>query len=224
MDSLTPFRVEWTLGAPIVVPAMPMHLDDLLAWASVDEMQRQGDPDALTAKDDLPLEKFFTATDWVWRGSRLEMEPASEMMMIPWIRRTDLNQMAKDQGRVYAARLDVVNLGSGSLKAFANCFQAQWVKHIVAYGVGDIERVRDLLSRVSHLGKWRRNGWGKVASCRVIEDTAGSTNWANRVVPLDAPAGLLAGVDFVSVTHPLRPPYWDRGSAVVSKEPLLLSI
>lgn len=220
-ENMTPFRVEWTLMTPLVAPQLDIHLDDLLAWGAVDEMQEQKDPEALTAKDELPLDRFNTEMDWVWKASRLTIEPASELMMIPWIRRTDVAQFAADKDKVFSARIDIINMGSGQLKAFADCFQAQWVKKIVAYGVGDIERVQELLNRMTHLGKWRRNGWGKIGSCVVTEDPMALTLWANRVVPFDAPDDLLPNAVMETVTHSLHPPYWDRSNMVKAKEPLV---
>ena len=77
----------------------------------------------------------------------------------------------------------------------------------------DPDAVRRLLAPVSHLGRWRAHGWGRVACWRVEADdllapaeTLHAHGAARRVLP----AEWIDGAEPVPVPVPIRKPYWWR--------------
>jgi CRISPR type IV-associated protein Csf3 len=75
---MTPLRVDFTLSTSMVLPARPIHLDALIAYAATEAALEKGvtghirDLGAV-----LPLGKEVRGDDWVWKASALIPSPDS---------------------------------------------------------------------------------------------------------------------------------------------------
>ncbi|WP_328984728.1 hypothetical protein [Thiorhodovibrio winogradskyi] len=197
---MVPFRVEWSLITPMVAPTQPMHLDALLAWASVD--QANGD---IAAQEALPLARM-TPVDaperWVWKASRLRGDIVHRYQM-PMFRAFEPWHWGEDFGRIYTSSKTTMTGGSGPYKSYKFLIEMIVVPRVMAWGVGDIDAVDQLLQRVRHLGRLRRLDCGRVGHCCVREDAVALEGWKERVLPVPE-----AG--YYEVAQGIRPPYWDR--------------
>lgn len=93
-----------------------------------------------------------------------------------------------------------------------------FVPYFEAFGIGDIDRVGELLTtHLQFLGKRSRLGHGQVKAVQVIEDEAALYLWQQRVTPWQShPSD-------VRVESRLRPPYWLHHEAGLHWEPRTLS-
>lgn len=218
-NGMVPFRVRWRLDRPMVATDRPIALDGLIAWARVEEEKaarpQAGDDDLARAAQDLPLARFGDGDDWVWRASWLHAAPRLEKTSSFWTRKTDVAAFARDiahGGRgVFAPKrfLGAINLGSGPLKLYAQRDVVQWMEFVEAWGVGDPDRVRALLERVTALGPKRRNSYGRIRRMLVEPFPDAARLWRWRPLPVGG-AGDAKG--YAMAVDRLRPPYWDRTS------------
>jgi CRISPR type IV-associated protein Csf3 len=206
---MKPFRIDWTLSMPMVMPEHPIHLDAILAAVRVERAAGEADP--LAAQHDLPLEKEVCGESWVWKASAIQSTPALPLQMCMMTRRTDAVRLAFDRETIVQTRLSIANEGTGLLKNYDLRFAVQWHKSLSAWGVGDIDQVRDLLASVRYLGKMRRNGWGQIKECRVEADDLAMSHWSRRTLP-ESMAGLASSQHAPTVAV-CSPPYWNRAQA-----------
>lgn len=145
------------LGGPLSMPDGYIHLDALLAAAVC---LRDEIPPALTAEELVPIEIPVEREP----GGRFHLCSASisawEQMEVRYLQRrfpVDLAATMTDMKRV--------NLAAGAQKNFRIPMEAGRVSgdRLTWFLVGDREGVSALLSLVSHLGKRRGVGLGKVA-------------------------------------------------------------
>lgn len=217
------FKITWRFDRPIHYPDHPIHLDGLLAYAKVRRAYQDRMQNPETAQHDLPLDRT-TGDDWVFKASQVILKPESETFQQLMIRRTDVAQMAKDQylspekPGVLGFNRDKIDTLRGAYKNHFFYIQLRWVA-AEAYGVGDIEGVRDLLSEIQYIGKYRRNTWGRIAEWTLERSDDALELWKLRVLP----EGLKKadGVDYMPVQSTVRPPYWDRTQRILCRAPLL---
>ena len=207
---MKPFRVNWWLSQPVCLSEYRLHLDALLAYAVVDEAIRDGasSKDALARQATLPLERVGGEEKWIWKASSLLFKFASPPFLVQCVRQTDVDKIAFAKGKLIDTKRSQISQGTGYYKDFDLRFGVQWVKSITAYGVGDIEGVRKLLSTIPALGKLTRNGWGRIMKYSVEEDPEAVKRWQLRTLPqwvkVENPGNHCPGVSTV------RPPYWRR--------------
>lgn len=222
---MTPLKIEFHLGSPVVVDSeYPTHLDGLLAWARVKEAEERGDANPWLAGEDLPLERAGSGDDWVWQASRLIFEAATPRQIVNMQRKCDPDRFYHDfdQGLWKGARGNkppTINTVSGQQRAYQYYTSVQWMARVEAWCVGDADRVRTLLGRIEHLGKMGRNGFGQVLKITVTEDESAQERWRLRVLPDDVPG--LDGVEYGVTQHPPRAPYWDKIRRVSLREPVI---
>ena len=167
---MKPFRVTLRLLTPIIVPTTPTHLDSLLGWARVQEAEDQGEADPVSFQHDLPLERFGDGDEWCFKASWLDIRFIGNPRGFHYIRRSDAEEfgMAFEAG-LFGDRKPAFDPKRGQTKAYSLIRYEQAATHVIGEGVGDIERVRQLMSRVKTFGKLRRRGKGLVESCAVEE-------------------------------------------------------
>ncbi len=206
------FVVSWRLSTPMAVPERPIHLDALLASAKVDEHLQRGVPltDALTAQNELPLEKSVAPDgQWVWKASQLLCRPASPPINVQMTRRVDADSLASDSGRIFTSRRQAIRIGTGPFRNYDMRLAVQWQESVEAYGVGDVVAVHTLLQKVTSLGRLRRNGWGRIDSFDVTPLVEQSSNlWRRRALPPSLIGEMLP--EHQPSHGTCRPPYWDR--------------
>lgn len=203
---MEPVRVVFRLATPMVAPRHPIHLDALLAWSAVEAAG--GD---LNAQEDLPLERFQGEDgEWCWKASRVVPDVVHRTSM-PMSRRFMLWDWAEDLDVRYEGGPKVLKPGTGPYKAYQMRFDLQQAPHAVAWAVGDPDRIRELLDRVSSLGKLARLGCGEIREVEVLPDPA-RENWKLRTLPV-------AVEGYRKTMATVRPPYWRRGARRVAWEP-----
>ncbi|HEU0198315.1 MAG TPA: type IV CRISPR-associated protein Csf3 [Nevskiaceae bacterium] len=210
MDAI-PFRVDWRVATPWCPPFHGLHLDGLVAWAMLQEAISAGAPpgeyDSVLA--DLPFEKSDPGHDWVWKASLLipgDVRGYGRRFLNQHIDPDEfIHRMAN--GSVAGRQLGHVDQLRGPWKSSALWYTVQDVGTLTAYGVGDVERISELLERVTHLGKRTRLDHGRIEPdadgilARVQEDPEALKRWRyrNLAEPSDA---------YAPVVGRLRPPYW----------------
>ncbi|MDO8728575.1 MAG: hypothetical protein Q7K26_01640 [bacterium] len=235
---MQPFKVKITLASPLFMDSeYPIHLDALLAYASVQEMERAGEDDCW-AKTDQHMSDFLARTDgkdWVWKTSKLIVAASSDIMLSNQIRKSDPEMYFKDlytedtpdgvwvsgflkNGNVRGIDPETfgIKTASGQQRGYQWLTASRWVRDITAYGVGDIDAIEYYLTQhIKYIGKVGRNGYGRVASIDVSSHDR-EDDWRLRVLPLDEPGK--AGFSYATVQACIRPPYWRKTDRVMSKE------
>lgn len=205
---MIPLRITASLdplGAPLVLPDGYLHLDALLACAVC---LRDNTPPILDESDIIPIEIPVEREP----GRRFHMCSAS--MPVEWIchekrftqRRfpVELAPMMTDMKRV--------NLAAGAQKNFRIPLDNGRAKQLVWFLLGEPVEIRQLLMLISHLGKRRGVGYGKVArwdveSCHpwpgfpIVRDGE-----ALRHLPPDWPGLVDPGLRLGCLSYP----YWVR--------------
>jgi CRISPR type IV-associated protein Csf3 len=152
---MRPFRVNWRFSQPICLSENRLHLDAILAWANVHRAIGDGmaSAEALALQEALPLERVVgDAGEWIWKASSLVFTFSSPPFLVQCVRRTDIDTIAFARKSLIHTSRTQLEKGTGPYKNFDLRFAVQWVKSAIAYGVGDIDAVRELLSTVTLLG------------------------------------------------------------------------
>lgn len=198
------FKVTFHLdGSGLIYdPNEPIHLDALLCWAMA---PRQGvhqeiNRDTVPEHVGLTLERQYFGPHWVWKASALFPEgPQGEDLQF-WRKRFR-------QGRAELSE------GSPSL---TNSTYRDWqmptplllTNKLVAYAHGSRKEAKRLLRDVTHLGKKRAHGHGKVIGLDLDEVERDYSllrdGCAMRWLPLTQGDRQVR----------LRPPYWNRHERV----------
>lgn len=166
---MDPLKITFTfcpLGG-VREPKALVHLDDLLAWARVDIARKEGQEDFISFKDQLPLDKFQSDEGWCWKASALIFKTYlryKELKTLTY--KTDVIAADKASG-LLDMRGDGINLGSGPWKVAAQFEPKIKAFTAEAYCYGDKAEVEELLSRITHVGKGRSTGHGKLTGIEV---------------------------------------------------------
>lgn len=174
---MTPLRVTFRLASAVIEGDYPIHLDDLLAWAKVDEqllgtgtgVDRLSDERFEALISDLPLGKLSGSEgDSVWAASYLVLSPPEGRGMRMSVRRTNVDTLVDLVGSgAVIRRGDQINLGSGPDKNYLMQTPYLLASTAMAWCIGDKLEIEALLRRVRYLGKKRSQGFGKIASFSV---------------------------------------------------------
>jgi CRISPR type IV-associated protein Csf3 len=206
---VTPLRVTFQLATAVIEGDYPIHLDDLLAWATVDEQllstgaERFSDErfEALIA--DLPLGRLSGGEgDSVWAASQLMLAPADGRGMRMTVRRTNVDSLVDLIGSgAVIRRGDQINLSSGPDKNYLMQTPYLLTSNATAWCIGDKQEIERLLPRVLYLGKKRSQGFGRIASFSVEDDEEATEKVWIRHLPW-------ARDGFCQARVAVRPPYW----------------
>jgi CRISPR type IV-associated protein Csf3 len=210
---MKPFKVTFTINGEVAVPSHLIHLDDLLAWASVDAARKSGMDNPIAAKDDLPLAVHDGDSGWCWKASALRFHVLSESRLLCRTRRVDYETIARKKDDLIDFRMTKFTEGTGPYKGFDVRDAVQWIDTATAFGVGHIAKVQELLSRIHCIGSLRKLGFGRVRSFDV-SPCGDEDAWMYRHLP-ESSAG------HVPVVGGLSPPYWDRTRHRTVYEPIL---
>lgn len=205
----TPFRVTFHLSSPLNVGNHDIHLDALIAWCLVDEAKPKTTDELDALHDQLPLDRHYVGDQWVWKASRLNIEhgPVETRFLT---RRFDMPGYGVHvaEGRVKSGHVDE---SRGQFRNMFEHFQVEHVKKVYCFGVGDVERVAELLSRLEFLGAKTRLGFGRIKEIEIEKINDEDCAWFHRPLP--------KGSNYVALGYyprlfRLRPPYWkheDKG-------------
>jgi len=185
---------------------MTLPIDSVLGWAWMmenhPELMEVGHRGFAPGENDhtidqrkiaLPLEMRESNGEWYWAASFAFGRPVLEERT-HWHKRLDAQ--AAETYVDFGKRRGVVNTGSGYFKGYRMPLTIFLVPRLEWYVVGDAMRIQQLLSRVTHLGKKRSQGNGKVARWTVEPSSEDLSD--RRPVP-DPNGTEVAG---------FRPPYW----------------
>lgn len=220
---MSPFRIRWAFTSPAIVPTLPIHLDGLLSWARVQRAIARGADDPIAEQHDLPLAKHEAPGGWCFKASwidfRLDPEVLANPEMLHMVKRSSVTEIsAAWESGVLGDKVPYFDPQRGLHKAGSFIHRRQWFGEAVAYGVGDIDAVRDLLSEITSIGKLRRRANGSVKLIEIIEDQDAARLWARRVLPSGSDS--VAVEPMAGMLSPLRAPYWKRENAVTSLVPI----
>ena len=209
-----PFRVDWELYSPVVVPAMPLHLDALLSWARVHEAELAGDREALTLQHDLPLQRHETEAGWCFMASMVHFDFEGPRQQLHMTKRADLDALANAfAAGAFGQRKPPFDPSRGQTKGASLQLPQAFARTAWACGVGDIEKVRALLTNVVSLGKLRRRGKGAVRAFDVARWDAATEQWSRRNLPHDS--SLASSRTHALAQQRLHAPYWSKEHHVV---------
>lgn len=197
----TPVRVEARLGEAVIgLPKDPMHLDGPLSWGAYQDALMAEDPATLRlppmrewAHDFvLPLATWtgpctrpdpdprLLAADgrsvWGWACSRAEYRVLRHAVAHVR-RRPAVDEMAR------WTSADRYHPSLGPRRAANLQHQGVWVDRVRWWALADPGRLRQLLDRVTHVGRLARHGWGRVLSWSVVEDAEAMRRWRGRWFP-----------------------------------------
>lgn len=213
-----PLRVRAWLRTPVVADRW-LPLDGALLYqhtradlgssdASIPGASRLAQPKGEEMRGGrLPL-AYVHAKDWYYRCSWAQWGPCADGQDA-WSKRFDMTHADLVDFHGKRGRIDT---SAATYKAYRMPVfyrAALWVEW---YCVGDAERIQDLLSTLTHLGKKTVQGWGRVARWEVTPVDMDWSVWRDgclmRGIPryhwpreMGEPKIGLYGV---------RPPYWDR--------------
>lgn len=204
------FRVDIHLARPMVEPQRPLLLDSLL-----EELAAARSGYAVARPVGLPLETAGTADQWVYKASAFTWQvDFREQRNI--VRRLSISDMARDGARGLVEVRSKPATGTGPHRNYLLAYPVIGLAGpATAYGVGDVDAVRELLAGLHHLGAKRRLGHGEIARCDVtaVEDR---DEWMYRPLPwADA-----AKPDWVPCVTTVRPPYYRRDQRVAAYAPV----
>ncbi len=227
--SYTPFRVEFLACAPVQMDYMPTHLDGLISWALLQEKQAEftsgklllaPDPSDLNAEMycNLPLQKEGD----VYCASVILPQEVLGNSTRYFTRSSDVNALGRiaiDDDKtgkgvvINQSRMRKISTARGELKTGLMQEQVLHSPVFLAYGIGDIDRVQEMLSTHVHgLGKNRAKGFGSLSRINVVHDEDASEFWKMRALskPEDG---------YIPVVSPVRPPYWNKSIAQIAYVP-----
>lgn len=233
-------KVTFKLASPLLLDSeYPIHLDGLLAYACVKEMEDGGDVDCW-AKADEALANILEKTggnnnEWVWKASKLFTVNSSSILLSNQIRKSDpemyfmdLNSPSNPSGvwvsgfnkngseRTINPETFKINTASGQRRGYQWLAASQWASEINAYAIGDLDAVEYYLNQyIRHIGKVGRNGFGRVASIEVTPHSC-DDDWRLRVLPAHEKGK--EGAAYAPVMACLRAPYWRKTDRIMAKE------
>lgn len=189
----------------MVVPDRhPLLLDGLLLALQGTRMALPFDP------GQLPI-KHATNTAWgpgrfVWLASELEVQwigPATDRFLSRNARTREILDDTDIHGGTTA------DASRGLSKLARKRIMVRHAERAVAWCVGDLAKVQELLASVSALGAQRHLGFGQVRSCRVSVDKEAKEKAWQRPVPGEHADDPYRGKRFLAAGRS-TPPYWDR--------------
>lgn len=231
-------KVTFKLSSPLFLDSeYPIHLDALLAYACVQELENGGDDDCW-AKADEALASVLEKTDgdeWVWKASKLFTAASSNILLSNQIRKSDpemyfedfhsasnpsgvwvIGYMKNGSDRQINPDTFKINTASGQQRGYQWLAASQWMSEVTAYAIGDFDAVEYYLNQhIHHIGKVGRNGFGRVASIDVALHSC-DDDWRLRVLPLGVPGKV--GSAYAPVQACLRAPYWRKTDRVAAME------
>jgi len=217
-DKYVPLRVRAYLRTPVVADAW-LPLDGILLYQSVrnDLGPRAANIPGISLQAQpkngemiggrLPL-KIVHAKDWYYCCSWAQWDAYADGQDA-WSKRFD---QAYSDLIDFSGRRGVIITGRGAYKGYRTPIFYRSALYVEWYCVGDAERIRYLLSTVSHIGKKTVQGWGRVAKWEVEAIEKDKSIWdGNR---------LMRGIPIYHWPRELgtprlgqygiRAPYWDR--------------
>lgn len=214
-DNYTAIEVKFKLSA-MALPSMAMHLDDLIAAGAIKKFISQSNNELINDYDaiihHLPVEKYIGVddNDWVYKASRLKFTQVLSPFMRSISQRINKREFAlhREEG-VLNARQNTLNEVSGAFKASIDLIPSAAYVEATGYCIGDIDKVKELLSYIKNVGKKHNRGQGKIIDFDVLpfDKSENDLFWTDRYLPITMKN--IATNDHVLATNvATKPPYW----------------
>lgn len=222
MSTPLPLRLEWTLATPWCPPSYGLHLDGLVAWAIVQQAIQDGGVPASYDEllGELPFDVFVTDNGWVWKASLIQPIRVLGSERRYMTSKTAVEPFAQRmiEGHIEGNPLKTIDTVRGLYKNDAFWYTIEHVEKLVAYCIGDPERITPLLDHVTHLGKRTRMDHGRAQPVegflvRIVEDDTALNLWRQRNMPMPFKG-------HQPIMGRLRPPYWKGEDATMVWRPL----
>lgn len=209
-----PLKVTIKLLTGYAQGDQPFHLDALLGALRL-QLVTQSVYNVREYHHDLPLQKHVVGDKWVFKASLLQPQNviARELQMQTGRMSVEAAAQSRASGFLHY-RPNKPNPSGGYFKGSLYHVPLTHAASLVAYCVGDLNGVRQLLELCHQVGARRGVGYGKVESVQVEPVALEQCDWQNRHMPYNGepePGYSLAVGSLVS-------PYWDRSQF----EPLLV--
>lgn len=145
--------------------------------------------------------------DWHWSASWAEFPDGYELDRTHWNKRTDFSKPGLWPHVDWQGKSEKVNVASGRSKGYHMPMTLVVAPRVRWYAMGCPERIAGLLTRITHLGHKRGQGWGEVARWSIRRSARDYSRWRDgrpmRVLP-DRKGS------YQRRFCGLRPPYWHR--------------
>lgn len=180
-------------------PYEPLHLDALLAWVLSPMHRTTVGLSRSDVPDDIPLPVAIlnVGSTWVWQASAIMPHEIDAMSDIRYWRK----KFRQNRAELTAGSPNMTN---ATYREWNQPMQLLLCRSMVAYAAGRAVVIRKLLNRVSHIGRKRAHGFGKLLR---VDVAPVDYNWscvrdgiAMRWLPNEN------GSRFVRP----RPPYWNH--------------
>lgn len=205
-DVFQPFRVDWELCTPMIVPDAPIHLDALMSRARVDCDAGLVLDDPYSTQHNLPLEKYQVGEDWCFKASRLFLTGVGPTVQYHQVRRANVTTWREAADRGLFKRDPVFDPSRGFTKGVSVVLPMKMMTHAHAWGVGNIAEVQFLLNHIHSIGKLKRRSSGTVKNCKVTACAVDDCQWFIRNLPLASER--LPNISYSTSLGCLRSPYW----------------
>jgi CRISPR type IV-associated protein Csf3 len=203
---LKPLRVDaYLLDGRVATSDLYLPLDSMLAWAWIYEH----DPERLAMSTSgfegeiyhppIPVERRESNGEWYYACSFAIGDPVAERTAW-WNKRFDARHA--EEYVDFQGRRGKINASAGRYKAYRMPVVTYLVPQLTWYCVGDEDEIRSLLANITHIGKKRSQGKGRVREWRVTP----SDEDLSHLRPIPDPDGH----DWQAV----RPPYWEHRNVV----------
>ncbi len=217
MALLEPLRVRAWLRTPVVCePALP--LDGILHYQALRE--RYGAESAtvpgglpgrseesipilpLAVRDDGGKPHWYYASSWAQWPERADGQDT-------WNKRlaTTHVELLSDTGRPVR-----VQISRGRYRAYHMPIFYRSALHVEWYCCGDVERLAALLAPVTHIGKKRSQGWGRVMRWEIEPVAEDWSVWRNGKLMRTIPILAAQDLDCGQAWYGIRPPYYQSAN------------
>lgn len=225
--TLEPLKITFTVAGGWAAPALPLHLDAVLAYCvtqrGLEDIEEAPSVQALRAlADDLPLARHEQEGSWVWKASAIVPAVAVVNDSGFYTQRRDEGVYAAGVGsgqiqhgryrpgstlEPYQLKIDTARGVYRNLLGFYPTQRAfdSGLLTLQAWCIGYRDLIDELLNddrRPTHLGARRRAGLGRITSVAVEPDSSATEQWTLRVKPWPLRA------DDVAIQAACNPPYW----------------
>ena len=225
MNDYEPLKIAADMAAPIVMfPHDALPLDGMLEWAAFKSrapvIQRYLLGSEANGRQPLPSinQQAFNFkipvkrvghkedSDWYWAASWAQFPEGYETDKSHWNRRFDGGQPGLGEYLDFQGRSEKISVSSGRYKGYHHPLSLVVTPRVEWYCLGDAEGIAKLLTKITHLGKKRSQGWGEVLRWSIYKSDRDRSQWSDAGRPMRALPHRQG--DYRRGFHGIRPPYW----------------
>jgi len=206
------FRVTARIGgAPVIMQGLALctPFDSMLAWAAIDRMEMQWNrqleqEEADEVINNLPLRKVDLGEGGFLYAASV---PSFNGVTVPYAKDVTIRKqmnMQRMMDRTDDKTLMFFGKSSGPWKTAAPTYSPVMAQEIQWITDGDIEKVKIIIAGITHIGKKRSIGYGRLIDRLQCEPVDPETP-LRRFLPVERFPSVQA-----QMAIPVLPPYWKR--------------